>query len=301
MAEEARVAAIVPELRKLTPSQLSTAFYEKHARAILAALEPTPPPTPEGEQSRGDLERMEKALRAIVEHTPEKCPSFHAYDVVRRVAWLALKDCGVDLPYPTERGRGDTDVEPARVESGRSIAAADLWDAADEAATRDESSTEGGARPGDSPLNDTRTNSDRPWREDVARAFVTNRPAQPEGAGESRVLDLLAAYVLDVLNDEFTEGELDDDANPPRTCLYILADAILERNRDAGAKAHFEREIAMTVKYEGRYGALAQVLAREPAPDTPTEGPAKSGSRASVRASSRSAPTTNPRRWISSR
>ena len=56
-----------------------------------------------------------------------------------------------------------------------------------EAASRLRTSTEGGARPGDTPLNNTRTNSDRPWREDVARAFVTNRPAQPEGAGEARV------------------------------------------------------------------------------------------------------------------
>lgn len=56
-----------------------------------------------------------------------------------------------------------------------------------DAAQADLGSTEGGARPGDTPLNDTRTNSDRPWREDVARAFVTNRPAQPEGAGEARV------------------------------------------------------------------------------------------------------------------
>ena len=54
-----------------------------------------------------------------------------------------------------------------------------------DAAQADLGSTEGGARPGDTPLNDTRTNSDRPWREDVARAFVTNRPAQPEGAGEA--------------------------------------------------------------------------------------------------------------------
>ena len=91
------------------------------------------------------------------------------------------------------------------------------WDrinAIDAALTRDESSTEGGARPGDSPLNDTRTNSDRPWREDVARAFVTNRPAQPEGAGEARV-----AWAC--TNPECSFPSADEAMNCPR-CMNML-------------------------------------------------------------------------------
>lgn len=68
------------------------------------------------------------------------------------------------------------------------------------------------------------------------------------------MLDLLAAYVLDVLAAEFTEEQL-DDAPSPRTNLYNLANAILDR-------AAVEREIAMIVEHEGRHGELARVLAR---------------------------------------
>lgn len=40
-------------------------------------------------------------------------------------------------------------------------------------------------------------------------------------------LGLLAAAALDVLDEEFTEGQLDDDSHPPRTDLYNLADAVV--------------------------------------------------------------------------
>src|SRR5438128_5545298 len=43
-----------------------------------------------------------------------------------------------------------------------------------------------------------------------------------------RRLAVLAGYTLDVLDEEFTESQLDDDSNPPRTDLYNLASAILD-------------------------------------------------------------------------
>lgn len=45
-------------------------------------------------------------------------------------------------------------------------------------------------------------------------------------------LELLAAYALDVLDEEFSEAELDRDDNPPRTDLYNLAAAITESRPD---------------------------------------------------------------------
>lgn len=39
-------------------------------------------------------------------------------------------------------------------------------------------------------------------------------------------LEVLAAAVLDYLDDTFSEGELDDDAGPPQTVLYNLASAL---------------------------------------------------------------------------
>lgn len=41
-------------------------------------------------------------------------------------------------------------------------------------------------------------------------------------------LGLLAAFALDVLDEEFTEAELDRDDHPPRTDLYNLASGLLE-------------------------------------------------------------------------
>lgn len=98
-------------------------------------------------------------------------------------------------PAPTDQGERDGLAErlEAQVETldlyneHNYIVEAEAAGLMREAASVLRTSTEGGARPGDTPLNDTRTNSDRPWREDVARAFVTNRPAQPEGAGEAPV------------------------------------------------------------------------------------------------------------------
>ena len=55
--------------------------------------------------------RAEKALRAIAAHVPTDCPSFNAYDVVRRVAWLALRDLGIDVPYPAKEPAPSTRKE----------------------------------------------------------------------------------------------------------------------------------------------------------------------------------------------
>lgn len=40
-------------------------------------------------------------------------------------------------------------------------------------------------------------------------------------------MGLLAAFVIDVLDEEFTEAQLDRDDHPPRTDLYNLADAVV--------------------------------------------------------------------------
>lgn len=45
-------------------------------------------------------------------------------------------------------------------------------------------------------------------------------------------LELLAAYTLDVLAEEFSEAELDRDDCPPRTDLYNIASAISEGRAD---------------------------------------------------------------------
>lgn len=85
---------------------------------------------------------------------------------------------------------------------------------------------------------------------------------------ERQRLDVLAAAVLDTLNELYTEGELDDDSSPPQTTLYNLADAMLERHvKDAagnqGREAHADEQAISALGYaagEGYLGAIAKDL-----------------------------------------
>jgi hypothetical protein len=49
--------------------------------------------------------------------------------------------------------------------------------------------------------------------------------------GHCERLEVLAAAVLDYLDDTFTEAELDNDSGPPATVLYNLASALLDGAR----------------------------------------------------------------------
>lgn len=81
-------------------------------------------------------------------------------------------------------------------------------------------------------------------------------------------LDVLAAAVLDYLNETFSEGELDDDSSPPHTTLYNLASAMDERRlgRPPGSNghdAHADEQATEAVEWargEGRLGMVGRRL-----------------------------------------
>lgn len=62
-------------------------------------------------------------------------------------------------------------------------------------------------------------------------------------------MKLLAASVLDYLDETFTEGQLDDDSNPPHTALYNLAHSVLGRQDSQDALEHSNVELTTLVQY----------------------------------------------------
>ncbi len=60
---------------------------------------------------------------------------------------------------------------------------------------------------------------------------------------------LLAAAVIDYLNETFSESELDDDSNPLHTDLYNLAAAVQERHDAQGGEEHCDRELRLHAEY----------------------------------------------------
>lgn len=82
-------------------------------------------------------------------------------------------------------------------------------------------------------------------------------------------LEVLAAAVLDYLDDAFSESELDDDSNPPHTELYNLAGAMADAAvlppvdaHSSALRLHADHErhaddlAANTLEYRGDTGRL---------------------------------------------
>lgn len=93
--------------------------------------------------------------------------------------------------------------------------------------------------------------------------------------GTADRLEVLAGAVLDYLDAAFSEGELDDDSNPPHTELYNLASAMADAARPlelsasaselrlrADHERHADELATMALEYADEPGRLALIRRR---------------------------------------